>query len=265
MLVRVTAVGLCGSDRHWFVEGGIGDAVLTGPLVLGHEFVGVVETGPQIGRTGRGRSGDHMRKLRDVRRRAAQPLRRDQVRRPLDGRRAAVADRLARAPPAIRFRTRSRTPTRRCSNRSEWRCTRSISGAFDPGTSAAVLGCGPIGLLIVRLLRAVGATPIVGPRSAATPRRSRRGGGRSPDTTRGCRRRLRRHRRRHGRRGGPGRPVPAVESSSSGSRAATGRLSPRPRPGARAFRSCSAAECSQSISGEPFASSRAASSVWTRS
>ena len=26
-LVRVAAVGLCGSDRHWFVEGGIGDAV----------------------------------------------------------------------------------------------------------------------------------------------------------------------------------------------------------------------------------------------
>ena len=26
-LVRVSAVGLCGSDLHWFVEGGIGDAL----------------------------------------------------------------------------------------------------------------------------------------------------------------------------------------------------------------------------------------------
>lgn len=49
VLVRVTAVGLCGSDRHWFVEGGIGDAVLGQPLVLGHEFAGVIASGPRAG------------------------------------------------------------------------------------------------------------------------------------------------------------------------------------------------------------------------
>jgi L-iditol 2-dehydrogenase len=50
-LVRVTAVGLCGSDLHWFTEGAIGDAQLGGrPLVLGHEFAGVVEGGPLDGR-----------------------------------------------------------------------------------------------------------------------------------------------------------------------------------------------------------------------
>ena len=48
-LVRVTAVGLCGSDLHWFAEGGIGDAVVTSPLVLGHELAGVVERGPRAG------------------------------------------------------------------------------------------------------------------------------------------------------------------------------------------------------------------------
>ena len=48
-LLRVTAVGLCGSDRHWFVEGSIGDAVLREPLVLGHEFVGTIESGPRAG------------------------------------------------------------------------------------------------------------------------------------------------------------------------------------------------------------------------
>jgi len=48
-LVRVTAVGLCGSDLHWFAEGGIGDAVLARPLVLGHEFAGVIEEGPLAG------------------------------------------------------------------------------------------------------------------------------------------------------------------------------------------------------------------------
>ena len=48
-LVRVRAVGLCGSDLHWFSEGSIGDATLSDPLVLGHEFAGVVEGGPHAG------------------------------------------------------------------------------------------------------------------------------------------------------------------------------------------------------------------------
>jgi L-iditol 2-dehydrogenase len=41
-LLRVTGVGLCGSDRHWFEDGSIGGASIERPLVLGHEFVGVV-------------------------------------------------------------------------------------------------------------------------------------------------------------------------------------------------------------------------------
>jgi L-iditol 2-dehydrogenase len=49
-LVRVTAVGICGSDVHWFVDGGIGDAELSQPLVLGHEFGGIIEGGPDEGR-----------------------------------------------------------------------------------------------------------------------------------------------------------------------------------------------------------------------
>jgi L-iditol 2-dehydrogenase len=48
-LVRVGAVGLCGSDLHWFSQGGIGDALLSRPLVLGHEFGGTVESGPLQG------------------------------------------------------------------------------------------------------------------------------------------------------------------------------------------------------------------------
>jgi L-iditol 2-dehydrogenase len=44
-LIRVTAVGICGSDLHWYKSAGIGDARLDHPLVLGHEFAGVVETG----------------------------------------------------------------------------------------------------------------------------------------------------------------------------------------------------------------------------
>jgi L-iditol 2-dehydrogenase len=47
-LVRVRAVGVCGSDLHWFKDGGIGDAMLTRPLVLGHEFAGTTETGERV-------------------------------------------------------------------------------------------------------------------------------------------------------------------------------------------------------------------------
>ncbi len=48
-LVRVTAVGICGSDLHWWDEGGIGDARLERPLVLGHENAGVIAEGPRRG------------------------------------------------------------------------------------------------------------------------------------------------------------------------------------------------------------------------
>ncbi len=44
-LVRVTDVGLCGSDLHWFGEGGIGDATLTRPTIPGHEFAGIGASG----------------------------------------------------------------------------------------------------------------------------------------------------------------------------------------------------------------------------
>jgi L-iditol 2-dehydrogenase len=48
-LVKVTAVGICGSDLHWFEDAGIGDAELEKPLILGHESAGVIETGSHRG------------------------------------------------------------------------------------------------------------------------------------------------------------------------------------------------------------------------
>jgi len=40
VLVRVTAVGCCGSDTHFFETGNVGDIVVEGPIVLGHETAG---------------------------------------------------------------------------------------------------------------------------------------------------------------------------------------------------------------------------------
>ena len=42
VLVRVAAVGVCGSDVHYFRHGRIGDFVVDGPLVLGHELSGTI-------------------------------------------------------------------------------------------------------------------------------------------------------------------------------------------------------------------------------
>lgn len=47
-LVRVTAVGICGSDIHWFDEGGIGGTSAGRPLVPGHEFAGVTADGRRV-------------------------------------------------------------------------------------------------------------------------------------------------------------------------------------------------------------------------
>jgi L-iditol 2-dehydrogenase len=47
--LHVTSVGLCGSDLHWFEDGVIGLDRVRDPLVLGHEFLGVVDDGPLAG------------------------------------------------------------------------------------------------------------------------------------------------------------------------------------------------------------------------
>lgn len=52
VLVKVSAVGVCGSDTHYFEHGRIGRFVVDQPLVLGHEASGVIaELGPGV--TGR--------------------------------------------------------------------------------------------------------------------------------------------------------------------------------------------------------------------
>jgi len=43
VLLRVKTTGICGSDLHSYQDARIGDTPIAGPLVLGHEFSGVVE------------------------------------------------------------------------------------------------------------------------------------------------------------------------------------------------------------------------------
>ena len=42
VLIEVGAVGICGSDLHMVADGRIGDTIFTSPLVIGHEFMGTV-------------------------------------------------------------------------------------------------------------------------------------------------------------------------------------------------------------------------------
>ena len=55
VLVQVEAVGVCGSDTHFYESGNVGDIVVDGPIVLGHESAGnIVAVGTNVlpGRVG---------------------------------------------------------------------------------------------------------------------------------------------------------------------------------------------------------------------
>lgn len=52
VVVQVAAVGVCGSDTHYFRHGRIGDFVVEGPLILGHELSGrIVAVGDDVAPT----------------------------------------------------------------------------------------------------------------------------------------------------------------------------------------------------------------------
>jgi len=77
VLLRVTATGICGSDLHSYQDGCIGDSVVKSPLILGHEFAGVVEAvGPDSvdGNFEPLRIGARMRSLRPLRTGASESL-----------------------------------------------------------------------------------------------------------------------------------------------------------------------------------------------
>ena len=160
VVLEVSAVGLCGSDRHWFVEGGIGDAVLSHPLVLGHEFAATIVSGPRAGE----------RVAVDP----ADPCFRC----------AVCRSGLPHLCPELRFaghgttdgalRTRMAWP-----ERLVHRVPESLSDAeaalLEPlgvalhaldlgraraGTTAGVFGCGPLGLLLVQLLCRAGVSVV---------------------------------------------------------------------------------------------------------
>lgn len=160
-VVRVTAVGICGSDLHWYDESGIGDAVLTRPLVLGHEAAGVIVDGPRAGQrvaidpqlpcgacetcaAGHGHLCPGVQFLGHsvtdgaLRELMAWPLS-NLVPLPdtIDDSAGAMLEPLGVALHALRL------------------------ARIRPGDAVGVFGCGPIGLLLIQLARRAGATTVV--------------------------------------------------------------------------------------------------------
>ncbi len=160
-LIRVAAVGICGSDLHWYAESAIGDAVLTRPLVLGHEAGGLVESGPRRGQrvaidpaipcerceqcraghahlclalrfAGHGATDGALRELVAWPGRCLVP-----VPDSLSDADVAMLEPLGVALHAVRL------------------------AHIRPGVRVGVFGCGPIGLFLVQLARVSGATTIV--------------------------------------------------------------------------------------------------------
>lgn len=160
-LVRVTAVGICGSDLHWYGESHVGGVPLVQPLVLGHEAAGVIADGPRAGQRvaidpsipcgacetcdlGRGHLCPDVRFLGHsttdgaLRELIAWPLT-NLVPLPdtIDDAAGAMLEPLGVAIHALRL------------------------ARVRPGDTVGVFGCGPIGLLLIQLALNAGATTVV--------------------------------------------------------------------------------------------------------
>ena len=171
VVVRVGSVGVCGSDLHTYENGQIGDTVLEAPLILGHEFAGtVIAVGPDA------MSGTH------------EPLK--------VGDRVAVEPSMAcwhcdlceeghpnlcrnlsfmgLAPDDGALQESFIVPARCCFvfpdilSMAEGALLEPLGVAIHAGDlgklkvakSVAVLGCGPIGLLVMHMAKLAGAGPI---------------------------------------------------------------------------------------------------------
>jgi L-iditol 2-dehydrogenase len=160
-LVRVTAVGICGSDLHWYAESGIGDVSLSRPIVLGHEAAGVIESGPRRGqrvaidpaipceKCEQCRAGHYhfCLALHFAGDGATDGTLREFVAWP-SGSLIAVPDTLSDADVAMLEPLGVALHAARL-------------GEIRPGERVGVFGCGPIGLFLIQLARASGATTIV--------------------------------------------------------------------------------------------------------
>ena len=167
VLIRVSAVGVCGSDTHYYREGQIGDFVVEQPLILGHESAGtVVAVGPGVpeGRVGQRVSIEPQRPDpdSDESRRGLYnlcPHMRFYATPPVDGalcEYVTIGAAFAHPVPD----SMSDTAAALCEPLSVG-IAAIAKAAVSGGSRVLIAGAGPIGLMAVQVARAFGATDIV--------------------------------------------------------------------------------------------------------
>jgi L-iditol 2-dehydrogenase len=168
-LVRIGAVGICGSDCHFYERGRIGRYVVEEPLILGHECSGtVVEVGAEVDNVEPGdrvaiepgypcrkchrcREGRYNLCEREVTFMATPGLIHGAFREYLTW----PADFLFKLPESMSLEDGAMVEPLAVGIHA---CRR---GGIAPGQSAAVIGAGPIGLLAAQAAAAYGAHPVM--------------------------------------------------------------------------------------------------------
>jgi L-iditol 2-dehydrogenase len=161
VLLSVAAVGLCGSDRHWVLEGSIGDATVEEPLVLGHEFAGIARTGRYRGRLVAADPTITCGQCATCRGGTAHLC--------LDQRFAGYSGTDGALREVVAWPERLLHPLRPSVDAIEGALVEPLAVAVHAidlvggvsGMSVGVVGCGPIGLLIVSLAQAGGAATVL--------------------------------------------------------------------------------------------------------
>lgn len=156
-LLQVRAVGICGSDLHWLSEGGIGDAQLVHPLVLGHEFAATTDSGERVavdpaiscGQCEMCQSGHPNLCPRVVL--AGHGAQDGALREFMSW----PTSRLFRLPDSLTFADGAMLEPLGIALHSV------DLGKIRVGMTIGVFGCGPIGLLILQLARLEGATTLI--------------------------------------------------------------------------------------------------------
>lgn len=167
VLVQVRSVGVCGSDVHYYTDGRIGDMVVDGPLVLGHEVSGViVGVGPGVSedRVGERVAIDPQRPCRTCRRcKTGQlnlcPEMEFYATPPIDGAFCeyvtAPADFAYPVPDAM---SDAAAALLEPFSVGLWACGKA---SLEPGSRVLISGAGPIGALAALAARSYGATEVV--------------------------------------------------------------------------------------------------------
>jgi L-iditol 2-dehydrogenase len=165
-VVQIEAVGVCGSDTAYFTVGRIGDWVVDGPIILGHECAGkVIAVGSDVTQVAVGdrvaiEPGTPCRDCRDCMA-GRYHLCPDLVffaTPPYDGslvQRMAIDERqLFRMPDSMSYEEGAL-----CEPLSVgiWACQRA---GLEPGDRVLVTGAGPVGLLAAQAARAFGANSV---------------------------------------------------------------------------------------------------------